>query len=116
MANYKESSIAGTSYTRCNYVTIHNDLGKPQRAFFSEEKVYITDDIVSKPIGGTETIFSPTGGFNLRSYDTGEHILNPDGSTKFISHLELRDILYSLYIDAAMNRDAKETTPPPPIV
>ena len=106
MANYKETNVSGTSWVRCRQIEITNPVQAtaPKTVFFYEEKIINIDGALTSlpqsscrkvfdPVAGTITIVDPTTG-------------NPTGST--VSHLELYNILYSLYIQTALERDAEE--------
>ncbi|CAB4183740.1 hypothetical protein UFOVP1463_17 [uncultured Caudovirales phage] len=110
--NYKETNITGTSWTRCRTVTITNPLpgtgvldvltGIPvgPRAYFQEEEVLaIASGKITSDAGSCYKDFDPTATIPLLNVATEE----PTGAT--ISHTELYQILYSLYILTAKERD-----------
>ena len=101
--NYKETNITGTSWVRCNNVTITNPLnGEVPTAFFQEEKVVCIDDANTiVPEGFCCKVFDPSSGvIPLLNPVTGAS-LGPN-----VTHAELYTILYSLYVQTAMERDA----------
>lgn len=101
--NYKESTLTGTSWTRCRCVTITNPLAgtTPPTAYFQEERVVEID-------GGNTTMdasscskpFDPASVITMLNPITGL----PTGTTT--THGELYAILYSLYMQTAIERDA----------
>lgn len=111
--NYKESSLTGTSWVRCRTVTITNPLPAPEgaglieaaaavpRAFFQEEKVIAIDGVNSVvDAGACSQAFAPAELIPLRDPDTGALT----GAS--VSQGELYVILYSLYMQTAIDRDA----------
>lgn len=106
MANYKQSTVSGESWTRCFKIEINNSLPAgefsiPPTVYFYEEKVLsvegqnitISRDVCSK-------VFNPIDGQIILIDAEGA----PTGKT--MSHLELYSILNSLYIQIALERDA----------
>lgn len=101
MPDYKQSSVAGTSWQRCHTVTVHNQLGQTPRIEFQEEKVINIDGAnIPQWVGGCTKDFSPTGSFPLLDPATNA----PTSQT--MSHGELYVALYSLYMQTALERDA----------
>ena len=110
MANYKETDLAGVSWIRCRTVTIVNpmvgtiDIGTKQpsvpTAYFQEEKVISIDGSKTLvDIGSCQKKFNPSEVINIRNPDTGELT----GNTS--SHGDLYKVLYSLYLQTALERD-----------
>jgi hypothetical protein len=111
--NYKETTLAGTSWTRCRCVTITNPLpghGHIQAitgieegptAFFQEEKV-VSDGSVqtSSDAGSCRKAFDAWAAIPMLNPSTSE----PTGAS--VTHAELYAILYSLYMQTATERDA----------
>lgn len=108
MANYKETNISGTSWIRCKQIEISNPLPSTAQkvVFFYEEKVVNIDGVsTTLPQGSCRKVFDPVAGsITMLDPVTG----NPTGST--VSHLELYNILYSLYIQTATERDTSPQT------
>lgn len=119
MADYKESSISGTSWVRCKTVTITNPIaGTTQQdarpghmgeiiavvptVYFQEEKVLQigTDKILTDSGYCSKEFDAVNGSIPLRNPSTGDLL----GTS--VSHSELYVILYSLYLQTAMERDA----------
>ena len=110
--NYKQTTISGTSWTRCRTVTITNPLpghgpvqgitGVEQgpTAFFQEEKVVSIDGVQStSDTGSCRKAFDPVATIPMLNPETGE----ATGAT--VTHAELYAILFSLYMQTAVERD-----------
>ena len=102
MPDYKESTVSGSTWQRCHTVTISNQLGKPPRVDFQEEKVIalVGDDIHQWTSGCTKA-FDAAAEFPLLDPVTN----TPTGQT--MTHAGLYQALYSLYMQAAAERDAQ---------
>lgn len=121
MANYQESNISGVTWTRCNTVIITNPLpGSPSAevrpttkepyppsATFKEEQIMSIDNkiyVTGNSICAKD--FEPTSLIPLLDPNTNQ----PTGTS--VTHAELYQILYSLYIQTAMERDVvMQSTP-----
>lgn len=101
-ANYNESAVSGTSWTRCWRVTCENPLGGAPRVVLNEEDVTVVgaDTITRCRMHPLTVDFDPTGSIPLLNPTTGEAV----GSS--MSHEVLFAALYSLYMQAAAARDA----------
>lgn len=103
MSNYRQSSVIGEKWVRCNRVTIVNNYMQTPRAIFSEETIVTLDDASYTKVGTnrdlTADFNSENGTIPLINPDTGEY------TNTSISHAELYTILYSLYIQQALLRD-----------
>jgi len=100
--NYKQTELAGTSWVRCRAVTINNPLtdGTPM-AYFQEEKVVsVEGSNLRVDSGACSKAFDPAGTITLINPETGE----PTGET--VTHADLYAILFSLYMQTALERDA----------
>lgn len=110
--NYKETNLAGTSWTRCKSITITNPLAgesplpgvipvlKPIALFYEESITQLAEGTTFKrDLGYCSTEFNPVSTIALIDLDTG----NPTGEN--ITHAELYRILYSLYMQVALARD-----------
>lgn len=102
MANYKETAITGSSYTRCNQVLISNRLGAAPQVKFDEQI------IVSMETGGS--IVNGAGSIEM-AFDAAKMIPLIDPTTgeatgTSVSYGTIYAMLYSAYIDAATARDA----------
>ena len=104
MADYKETTLAGTAYTRANGITIANPLTGVKAINFSEEQVINL---------GNETIIRPQGGFQepftQDNAGTEFPLVNPLDGTPLgmnASYAEVHVMLHSLYFYLAQKRDA----------
>ena len=104
MADYKETTLAGTAYTRANAITIANPRIGVKAINFSEEQVINL---------GSETIVRPQGGFQepftTENAGTEFPLVNPlDGTPLGMTstYTEVHVILHSLYFHLAQRRDA----------
>jgi hypothetical protein len=115
--NYKETSLAGTSWVRCQAIVITNPLAGTEdndprtglpvgpTAHFTEEKVVTMEGADLRiPAGSCSKPFNPTDTITLLDPATGE----PTG--EIVTHAALYGILFSLYMQTAVERD---TTNPP---
>jgi hypothetical protein len=109
--DYKQSDEVGTSWQRCNNLGVINPLagdttllpGQPTipTIFFSEEKVInLGGETIRKPAGGCQKEFNATDVIPLLNPSTNE----PLGTTA--THQDLYVLLYSLYMQTALERDA----------
>lgn len=103
MANYNETTITGSSWTRCNNAYVINEYGRTPGIIFGEQKIVMIDSVATLVPLNTEVkvTFDPNKTFPLLNPSTGE----PTGST--YTHKQLYEILYSLYIYSAKERDAE---------
>ena len=103
MANYKESSVAGITWQRCNRIDIRNPYEEPKFAVFVEEE--ITD------LGNGKIVKSPVGQIlaDFTDPSTVVDLINPETSDSLATSVTYQDIyviLHSLYIKLATERDA----------
>lgn len=100
MPNYNEQTGTGESWQRCYAVRIDNPLDATPVIFFNEELVVkVGTNIINKPNTVCSKIFNATETFELLNLDTNQ----PTGQT--MTHQELYQALYSLYIKTATERD-----------
>ena len=104
MANYKETTVAGSSYTRCNQLLISNRLGIAPKIRFDEQVV------VSLESGGS--IVTGSGNIEI-DFDANKQIPLLDTTTgeatgQTVSYAMAYTILHSAYIAAALERDAAQ--------
>lgn len=108
MANYKERSVQGVSWKRCNSIQItnpHISTNRPIRATFLEEEIVdvgnstflITSSSFYKPLN---VDVNPSATFDIYNPTTGEKV---EGQT--MTHAELYSLLYSAYRTEAEKRD-----------
>ncbi len=111
MANYKEELISGQSWVRCRDIYISNPLqvsgATAPMVVFTEEKIAIlADQKVTLGVSTCSKVFESNSGLiEMRNPLTDELL----GTT--VSHAELYAILYSLYLQTAIERDTAPITP-----
>jgi hypothetical protein len=107
--NYKETIATGTSWVRCRAITITNafqenipgHIPEIPTAYFTEEKVVNLEGVkMLIPVGSCSKVFNPFDEITLINSATGEIT----GET--VTHAKLYEILYSLYLQTAQERDA----------
>jgi hypothetical protein len=100
MINYNESNVTGTSWQRCHTIQISNQFEQPRIINFIEERIFLLDDNTrfNQYMPGCQTPYNAETSFPI--LDSNE---NPTGET--MTHAELYQALYSLYIQAARARD-----------
>ena len=99
MSNYKQSEIAGTSWTRCRAITINNPypdvdpINSVPKAWFQEQQVIQLPDnkVILNDVSSCFKVFDPITEITLLDPETGA----PTGAT--VTHGYLYQILYSLY-------------------
>lgn len=106
MSNYKESDVTGVVWQRCHTVQISNQLNQDKTIFFQEEKVYnLEGDDMQKYVDGCGKQFSSTEIFPLLNVNDGTET----GSA--MTHAQLYQAIYSLYIQTAKERDNQTNQP-----
>jgi len=104
MGDYKESTLAGTSWQRAVRVVVENPLnGTPSIMFVEEQAINTGSDIITRPVANLSCSFDPSATFPALDPTTNE----PVG--RDITHGEVYGLLYSLYMDLAKKRDAQVT-------
>lgn len=112
MPNYKENSVAGSSYVRAGSVFIDNGLSNKSIAFQEQEVMTLGDEVISKNLGLV------TSKLTAENQDTAFALLDPatneqvDGQT--MTFKDVYNALYSLYLHLALERDAAEEAEPEP--
>ncbi len=100
-ANYKESTVAGTTWMRCAAITIQNEYQRAPYIQFDEQRVINVGDIgVIQPHGTLRMDFTPAAVIEMIDPATGL----PTGETVTQEHAYA--VLYSAYIQTALARDA----------
>lgn len=101
MSKYKEVNGTGNAWTRCNQIVIENPYNSSQKSIkFREEVVFNIGDTTSSINDGfIGTRFFPSDIVNIRDPSTG---LLTGGMT---THQEIYTMLYSLYMQTALERD-----------
>lgn len=109
MSTYIESTVTGQVWTRCNQISIDNRRGQVPTVRFEEERVALLDDgdEMRKPAAGITLDFDPARQVPLLDPATGQ----PTGTST--TYGAVYAILYSAYIAAAQERDARHNPPQP---
>ena len=102
MANYNETTVSGSEYTRCNTICITNPYGKTPSVQFGEERATVlgVDRVLFEQTGGISATFDPLKIISLIDPNTGL----PTGVEATYGDVYI--MLYSAYVDAALARDA----------
>lgn len=103
MANYQETTGTANVWKRCSKVVIDNPLTMPSSVRFVEDEVMaVGERVVSNFAGGCHAVFDPAAIIPLRDPETGELTggIQTQGN--------LYQILYSLYMQVALARDAAQ--------
>lgn len=109
MSDYKESQVAGTSWTRCYGLRVENRRNETPYVIFDEESVAaLGDKSVQLSQATLRVEFDPAQTFDL--YDPAT--LQPTGQTA--THADLYAMLFSAYMSAAKARDAAQQPDPQP--
>jgi hypothetical protein len=107
MANYKETTVSGESYIRCNEIFIFNGLQNKHITFREQELLTLGDKQITEWAGEVGESFSPENAstaFPLLDPETGEPLV--DGAT--MTYEGVYVALYSLYLHLAKARDELE--------
>lgn len=103
MANYKEATVEGSTYTRASKITITNPLnGIPRIEFLEDTLVLIGDTAITTNQHPLTAGFDPSASFDLIHPVTGDVL----GTA---THQDVQLLLYSLYMNIATSRDLRET-------
>lgn len=98
--NYREQTETGTSWRRCHEVHIYNPLDGAKRVRMDEQDVVtFNGKTADMNAGYIAKDFDPTAAIQLLNLDTGL----PTGEV--MTHAELYQALYSLYMQCAAERD-----------
>lgn len=110
--NYQETTVSGSTWVRAFQVQINNPYnGTPTVVFLEERAVALSDNtVMTIPAvpGFCEAIFNPSAQIPLVNPWTGEPMTNNDPENpaqQYASHIEAYIILWSLYLQAANERD-----------
>ena len=104
MANYNEVTSQGTMWTRCYEIVVVNPFAGLQKTakFFEEDVVVLDGKIISNRKGYIQKVFNPGDVVQLRDPQTNQ----VTGET--ITHEQIYNILYSLYMTRAIERDEQQ--------
>ena len=103
MSDYRETSVAGTSYTRGRSLYFENPYNSTPSLLIREETIInLADRVITEPAGEIRKVVDDlTVEFPLRNPATNEII---EGAT--MSYQDLYVGLFSLYWKLALDRDA----------
>ena len=106
MSNYKETTLAGTSYVRADRVTINNGLESKGITFNEVELINLSNgETMTKSYGSVSESFSADNA--LTEFD----LINPETGATLGTTMTYQDLyvaVYSLYFKLALERDAFE--------
>lgn len=106
MANYKETTLAGTSYVRSNRVTIDNGIDNKGITFEETEVINLSNgETMNKSAGRVSESFTPENALTEIS------LINPETGADTgvtMTYQDLYVAVYSLYFKLALERDAFE--------
>lgn len=109
MPNYKQSTVAGTTWQRCQQVVLDNPLGAiPTIRFDEQEVIALGGQEIKRSAGSLSLPFDPALPIPLRDPSTGA--LTGDASTYGAVYV----LIYSAYMAAAEARDAALAPQPAP--
>lgn len=96
MANYKETTVTGNSYTRCNQIVVGNRLGGVPQIRFDKQIVVALElgGTTVNGVGSIEIPFDAARIIPLIDPETG------DDTGASITYGEICNILHSAFIDA----------------
>jgi hypothetical protein len=109
MSNYNETNVVGSTWTRCSSVYISNVYDSVPSITFGEQQLIVLENqnpLVVNTNNSCSALFDANGSIIVLDPATG----NPTGQT--VTQQQLYDILYSLYIATAAERDAQKASQP----
>jgi hypothetical protein len=103
---YRETALSGSSYIRCDAISITNGQ-ENKRIKFNESEVITLEDgrVTTKSVGSVGEFFSE------ENADTTFSVLNPADNSDTGATMSYQDLylgLYSLYLHLATERDAAQ--------
>lgn len=103
MSIYTESTVTGHAWRRCHQIVIDNRRGGVPTVRFDEETVVALDGSaeVRSPAGMVTIDFDPARQIPLRDPQSGAL------TGGVMSYAEAYAVLYSAYLDAALERDVQ---------
>jgi hypothetical protein len=114
MAKYNQSTTEpAESWVRAYRIEIDNSYKELPKIFFAEEQVYefLDGSHINKPLNHGNANAFPMAEFNPDNANSTFQIVNRDTGEpiqgKTASYQEVYDILYSLYLHVAQERDAR---------
>ena len=104
MPDYKETTVAGTAYTRAHQVVIANpSVGTKAISFYEEQVINLVDEQIIRQQGGVQEPFTADNANEEFA------LVNPIDGTPIGMTMEYKDVhvaLHSLYYHVAAKRDA----------
>ena len=104
MPDYKETTVAGTAYTRAHQVVIANpSVGTKAVSFYEEQVINLADEQIIRQQGGVQEPFTADNANEEFA------LVNPIDGTPLGLTMEYKDVhvaLHSLYYHVASKRDA----------
>lgn len=109
MPNYKETEVTATQWRRAIAMNIRNVYQSVPRLTIEEEDVLAMPDgrLVFTPAGSLVSLFDPSRTIPMRNPETGEL------TGEEVSEGSLYQLLYSLYMREALERDNPPAVEPP---
>lgn len=106
MPNYKEEEVVGQAWQRCYELVVQNPYqGTPTIRFLEESVVAVGGRSITTMADTCSTVYNANQEFDILDPKTGE----PTGQK--LTHKDLYNYLYSLYIKTATDRDARKGVP-----
>ena len=104
MPDYKETTVAGTAYTRAHQVVIANpSVGTKAISFYEEQVINLADEQIIRQQGGVQEPFTADNANEEFA------LVNPIDGTPLGMTMEYKDVhvaMHSLYYHIAAKRDA----------
>ena len=104
MPDYKETTVAGTAYTRAHQVVIANpSVGTKAVSFYEEQVINLENEQIIRQQGGVQEPFTADNANEEFA------LVNPVDGTPIGMTMEYKDVhvaLHSLYYHVAAKRDA----------
>ena len=104
MPDYKETTVAGTAYTRAHQVVVANpSVGTKAISFYEEQVINLADEQIIRQQGGVQEPFTADNANEEFA------LVNPIDGTPLGMTMEYKDVhvaLHSLYYHVAAKRDA----------
>ena len=104
MPDYKETTVAGTAYTRAHQVVIANPtVGTKAISFYEEQVINLVGEQIIRQQGGVQEPFTADNA--SEEFD----LINPLDGTPIGMTMEYKDVhvaMHSLYYHVAAKRDA----------
>ena len=104
MPDYKETTVAGTAYTRAHQVVVANpSVGTKAISFYEEQVINLADEQIIRQQGGVQEPFTADNASEEFA------LINPIDGTPIGMTMEYKDVhvaLHSLYYHVAAKRDA----------